>query len=107
MAVSQVSPTHKYTVSALLKGKQDVVRGNTGRTHHPYDPDIRRVLQTTDPSQVSSGVCSPCTQKTYNLRLKICFTHNLSFFFLSAVLHPLPNPPPRGGGRGGGGFTWP
>jgi hypothetical protein len=40
MAVPQVSPTHKYTVCSLLKGKQDVVRGNAGRTHHPYDPDI-------------------------------------------------------------------
>ena len=40
MAVPQVSPTYKYAVCALLKGKQDVVRGDAGGTHHPYHPDI-------------------------------------------------------------------
>ena len=40
MAVPQVSPTHKYTVRTLLKGKQDMVRGNTGGTHHPHDPNV-------------------------------------------------------------------
>ncbi len=75
MAVSEVSPTDVDTVYALLKRPQDMVRGYARGTHHSDDPDIRRVLHTTDPSQVSSGVCSPGTEKTQYLGFKPAFTH--------------------------------
>jgi NAD-dependent oxidoreductase involved in siderophore biosynthesis len=63
MAFTQVSPTHENTIHSLLKSKEDMMRRHTCRTHYPHGPDIRGVLQPTDPSQVSSGVCSPCAQE--------------------------------------------
>ena len=61
MTVSLVSPAHKDAVHTLLKSQEDMVGRNTGRTHDPNHADVGRVLQTTDPSQVSSGICSPRT----------------------------------------------
>jgi len=75
MAVSEVSATDKNAVDALLKSAEKVVRGYTGRTHHPDHAHIGWVLQTTDPSQVSSSVCSPGTEKTDNLGFKIGMGH--------------------------------
>jgi hypothetical protein len=77
MAFSEMSAAHKNTVHPLLKSAQDMVRRYTRRAHHPHGLDIRRVLQTTDPSQVSSSVHSPCTNKTYDFRLKSTITHFL------------------------------
>jgi len=59
MAVTQVSPTHKHAVHPLLEGPQDVVGRHAGRAHHPNGSNVCGILQSTDPSQVSSGVCSP------------------------------------------------
>ena len=75
MAVAQVSPAHEYTVHPLLKSTQDMVRRNTGGTHDPNGTDVRRILQSTNPSQVSSGVRSPCAEKADDLRFKIGVTH--------------------------------
>lgn len=61
MAFAKISPAHKNTVNTPLKGQQDVMRRNTCRTHDPHGPDIRGVLQPTDPSQVSSSIRSPRT----------------------------------------------
>ncbi len=44
-------------------------------THDPDNTDICRVLHTTDPSQVSSGIRSPGTQKTDNMGFKILVVH--------------------------------
>jgi len=76
MAVAQVSPTHEDAVHTLLKCPQNMVRGYTPGTHDPNSPDVRWILQSTNPSQVSSGVCSPRTQKTNNLGFKINVAHN-------------------------------
>ena len=80
MAVAQVSTTHKDTVHTLLKRPQDMMRGHTAGTHHTDRPDVRWILQSTNPSQVSSGVCSPRTQKAYDFGFKINVTHGLSSF---------------------------
>ena len=50
---------------------------NTPGAHDPDNTDICRVLHTTDPSQVSSGICSPGAQKTYDMGLKIIVAHLL------------------------------
>jgi len=50
---------------------QDQVGADHTGTHHPHDAQIGRVLRTTDPSQVSSGKCSPRTQKSDDYRLEI------------------------------------
>jgi hypothetical protein len=75
MAIAQMSPTHEYAVYPLLKSTQNMVRRNTGGTHNPNGTDVRRVLQSTDPSQVSSSVRSPCTQKADYFWFKIGITH--------------------------------
>jgi len=75
MAFPEVSPAHKNAVYPLLEGPQDMVRRHAGRAHHANRSNIARVLQSTNPSQVSSGVCSPRTQKTHDLRLKTVFRH--------------------------------
>jgi hypothetical protein len=74
-----VSATHKNTINPLLKGKDDVVRRDASTAHDPNNPDIGRVLQPTDPSQVSSRVCSPGTQKADDLGFKVLAAHDDSF----------------------------
>jgi hypothetical protein len=59
MTVAEVSATDEDPVHALLEGAQDVMRRHTRRTHHPNHAHIARVLQSTDPSQVSGSVYSP------------------------------------------------
>lgn len=59
MTFTQMSPAHKNAVKALLKSKQNVVGRHASGAHYPHYANIRRVLQTTDPSQVSSGIRSP------------------------------------------------
>ncbi len=70
-----MSAAHKDTVHPLLKGPEHMVRRNASRTHDPDNTNICRVLHTTDPSQVSSGVCSPGAQKAYDIGFKILITH--------------------------------
>ena len=79
MAFTQISPAHKNTIHSLLKSKKDMMRRHTCRTHYPHSPDIRGVLQPTDPSQVSSSVCSPCAQEAYNFWFVIGIVHGVSF----------------------------
>jgi hypothetical protein len=70
-----VSATHKNTVNSLLKGPEHMVPGNASRAHYPDNTDIGRVLHTTNPSQVSSGVRSPGAQKADDIGFKILITH--------------------------------
>jgi len=80
MAFTQMSPSHKDTVHALLEGKQYMMGRHTCGTHHPDGSDIRRVLQSTDPSQVSGSVCSPRTQETQNFGFEIGIVHDNSLY---------------------------
>ena len=59
IAFTEVSAADEHTVDSTLKCKQYMVRRNGTTAHYPDGANVRRVLQTTDPSQVSSGVCSP------------------------------------------------
>ncbi len=75
-----MSATHENAVHALLKRPQHVMGGHTAGTHDPYNPDICRILHTTDPSQVSSGVRSPGTQKGDDMGFEFGVAHlRLSF----------------------------
>jgi hypothetical protein len=71
-----MSATHKNTVHPLLEGSEHMVRRDASRAHHPDNTNICRVLHTTDPSQVSSGICSPGAQKAYDIGFKILITHH-------------------------------
>jgi hypothetical protein len=70
-----MSAAHEYPVHPLLEGTQHVMRRDASRAHHPYDPDVCRILQSTDPSQVSSGVRSPGAQKADDIGFEILIAH--------------------------------
>jgi hypothetical protein len=55
------------------------------RTHDTDDPDVCRVLHTTDPSQVSSGIRSPGAQKTDDMGLKISVVHSFLSLYMVTV----------------------
>jgi hypothetical protein len=89
MAVAEVSPTHENTVGALLKGFENKIRGDAPGTHYPNHPDIRRVLQPTDPGQISTGVSTPVAAKGNNFGFKYvchcCFSFAFSFWNFYAI----------------------
>jgi hypothetical protein len=71
MAVADVSAAHQDAVSPLLERLKYEVGGNPARAHHPDDPDIGRVLDTTHSGQVRAGVSAPVTAKSDYSRLEI------------------------------------
>ena len=80
IAFTQASATDKNPIYPALKGEKDMMRRDAATTHNPDGANIRRVLQTTDPSQVSSSICSPGAKKTDHPRFKVVRTHNHSSF---------------------------
>lgn len=75
MAVAEPSAAHKHPVDPLLKGQQDMMGRNRGAAHHPDHPEMRRVLEATDPGQVSGGVGSPSAQETQNAGFEVQLAH--------------------------------
>jgi hypothetical protein len=71
MAFSQVSTNHQNAIGALFEGMDDQMRTHHTGAHHPDNPQVRRILHTTDPSQVSSSIRSPRAQESYDDRLEI------------------------------------
>ncbi len=87
IAFAQVSATHKNAVHTLLKRPEHMMGRHAPGTHDTDNPDICRVLHTTDPSQVSSGIGSPGAQKTNNMGFKISVVHSfLSLYKLKRFL---------------------
>jgi hypothetical protein len=87
IAFTKASAADEYAVHPALKGQKNMVWRNPATAHHPNGTNIRRVLQTTDPSQVSSGICSPGAQEANDLGLKIVVGHFL-FLFLREIRWP-------------------
>jgi hypothetical protein len=75
MTFADPSAGHKDTVGSCLKSLQDIMRRYRPCAHDPNGSDRCRVLHSTDPSQVSCGVCSPGAQESNDRRLKIV-SHN-------------------------------
>ena len=71
MTVTDMSAAYKHAVHPLLESQQNVVWGNAGAAHHPNDPNVGRILQTPDPSQVSSSVRSPGAQEADDFGFEI------------------------------------
>jgi len=63
MTFPEVSTNHQNAIGSFIEGANHYIRADHSRTHHPHYPQVGRILHTTDPSQVSSGVCSPSAQK--------------------------------------------
>ena len=76
MTFAKTSASHKDAVGPCLQGLQHVMGRYRPGTHNPNDPDRRRILHSTDPSQVSGSISSPGAQKSNDLGLKI-FSHYL------------------------------
>jgi hypothetical protein len=98
MTFAETSAGHKDAVSPCLQGLQDIVGRYRPGTHDPNDPDRRRILHSTDPSQVSGSISSPGAQKSNDLRSKL-FSHALLHKFQMSPHPPLPL---KGGGLGRG-----
>jgi len=71
MTFAKASAGDKDAVRSCLQGLQDVMKRNRSGAHHPDDPDGRRILHSTDPSQVSRSISSPGTQESNDLGLKL------------------------------------
>jgi hypothetical protein len=59
MAVTDVSAAHQNAVCTLLESFEYKIRRNPARAHDSNHPNIRGVLHSTDPGQVSPGVGAP------------------------------------------------
>jgi hypothetical protein len=94
MALAETSASHKDAVCPCLQSLQDIVGRYRPGTHHPNDSDRRRILHSTDPSQVSGSISSPCAQESNDLRLKIIRHEKLP-----STPHSSPS---RGERKGGG-----
>jgi hypothetical protein len=88
MAIAEMSPGHKHTITALPEGFNDEGRVNPAGTHDPHGSQVRRILQARNTRQISPGVSTPVTQKRCNLRLKIThiFTLCLVVIYIQTVL---------------------
>ena len=64
MTLFKVSTTNKDSVRAVKKTVQDIRRFDPPCAHHPYHPDIRRVLDTANSGRVRGRVAAPVTEKT-------------------------------------------
>ena len=74
MAVSRVTSTYQYTVSAFLKSFQDkhgAYSAGTGKTDNTH---IRRIFQSTRSRKVSTGIRAVGADKRNDFRFK-GFTH--------------------------------
>ncbi len=71
MAFTEVSTNSEDPVGPPGNSVDDDFRVDHSGAHHPDYAQIRWILQSTDPSQVSSGESSPGAQKSYDDRLII------------------------------------
>ncbi len=80
-----MSATHKNTVDTLLKRSENMMGRHATGARDPNNPDICRILHTTDPSQVSSGIRSPGAKKCDDMGFEFGIAHlclSLSEYFL-------------------------
>ena len=79
IAFTLMSPAHKNAVRPLLKRFEHVMGGYAPGACDPDDTHIGRVLHTTDPSQVSSGIRSPVAQECDDKRFELRVAHIVRF----------------------------
>ena len=64
VAFIQAAAANKNAISAFGEGPEDKFQVDSSGTHNANEPDIRRILQSGNSSQVSGAVCSPMAYKT-------------------------------------------
>lgn len=99
IAFTLVSAAHKDAVDAPLESCEDMMRRNTAGAHYSDRPYVGRVLQTTNPSQVSSSVRSPGAEEAQDLGLKTVVAHRHCSLFSYIVRHVPPGAPFQGNRR--------
>ena len=77
MTFADPSAGDEDTVGSGLKSLQHIMGRDRSGTHDPNGPDRCGILNSTDPSQVSCGICSPRAQESNDLGLKIISHHKL------------------------------
>jgi hypothetical protein len=63
MTVADVSARDQHAIRAVEKALEDEVRINPPGTHHPDYPEVGRILESADPSQVRCRVRTPVAGK--------------------------------------------
>jgi hypothetical protein len=74
MAVPRVSPRDPHAIRPPPEGGENKLGTHAGRTGHPYDPEVGRILEPAHTSQVCRAVTAPVAEKGSYLRFPI--THN-------------------------------
>jgi hypothetical protein len=75
MTFADASAGDKDAIRPFLKGFQHIMRRDGSGAHDPDRPYGGRILHSTDPSQVSRSVSSPCAQECNDRRFRI-ICHN-------------------------------
>jgi hypothetical protein len=63
MAVARVSTGYPYSIRTVTEGCQYELGGYPGRTGHPNNPEIWRILKAAHAGQVRCTVTAPVTEK--------------------------------------------
>jgi hypothetical protein len=71
MTFAEASAGDKDAVCPRLQSLQDIVGRYRPGTHDSDDTDRRRILHSTDPSQVGGSISSPGAQKSNNFGSKL------------------------------------
>jgi hypothetical protein len=86
MAVADVSAGHQHPIATFLKSADDKQRVHSSGAHDPHGPQVGRILQPGDASQIRTRIGTPVTQKGDNLRLKVSHGSHLLFWVYVLLL---------------------
>jgi len=79
MAVADVSAAYKNAVRPFLEGLENKIRGDPAGTHDPYHSNVGRVLQPTDPCQISAGIGAPVAAESDDFRFEFSGHEHIPF----------------------------
>jgi hypothetical protein len=79
MAVAKVSAAYQNAVCPLLESLEDKIGGDPARAHDPYHPNAGRVLQPTDPCQISTGIGAPIAAESDNFGFEFSSHEHIPF----------------------------
>lgn len=63
MTIARMTAGDEDSIDTVLKTGDDKEGVYPPRTGNPNDPNIGRILDSTNPSQVSPGIAAPVTEK--------------------------------------------
>src|SRR5271157_1121551 len=75
VTVPWMTPTDQDAIGSLRQGIDHQIRMDHARTHHPDDPQARRILDSRHPCQISPGIGAPVAAETDDQRVKHFIHH--------------------------------